>query len=481
MDERDAVLLDNFFPEPTYVTLRKGYAVHATGMSGTIKTLMEWSGPTGRKLKAAVGGEIFDVTSSGAVGAAEVTGLASDEWEWVNFGTAGGNFLLAVNGSDDPQNYDGTTWATTPAITGSGLTASNLSGIAVHKSRVWFIEKDTLNAWYLPVNSIGGTATKQAMGAIFKLGGSLQAIGTMSRDSGDGVDDYLAFVSSRGQVAVYQGTDPDSATTWALVGVYRIGYPIGKRCVLEVGGDLAITTSDGVVSLMKMMELDRAASGRAAITDKIQNLFNRAVLSYQSNFGWQGIVYPKGTRAIFNIPLNTSEFHQYVMNTITGAWCRFKNMNAACWGLMGDDLYFGGTDGKVYLADTGYTDNTGILTAQMRTAWNYFKSRGRNKLFQLYRPVIQTNGSPSVLMAMNTDFQELDPTGTADIGNVTSSLWGTDNWGTATWAGDGSVTALWNGAGNIGYCGAIVMKVTSEGQSFLVNSFDVQATMGGAL
>jgi hypothetical protein len=43
-------------------------------------------------------------------------------------------------------------------------------------------------------------------------------------------DDYAAFITSEGQVAVYSGADPASSTTWSLVGVFDIGAPIGRRC-----------------------------------------------------------------------------------------------------------------------------------------------------------------------------------------------------------------------------------------------------------
>jgi len=479
MDERDAVLMDNFFPEPTYVRLRGGYSSYATGMGAfPVRTLMEWSGPGSRELKAVCNGSIYDVTAPGPVASAEVSSLTNSDWQWTNFSTAGGDFIVACNGADDVLNYDGSAWSE-PVI--SGVTSANLIYPCIHKGRLWFVENNTTNAWYLPSASIAGAASKQALGQFYRLGGKLVAIGSLSRDSGDGVDDYLAFLSSRGEVAIYQGTDPNSIDTWALVGVYYIGYPIGGRPMIKIGGDQAVITSDGVVSLMKMMELDRAAADRAEITNKIQNLFNRAVLAYQGNFGWQGTVYPQGTQVLINIPVNTQQYEQYVMNTITGSWCRYTNMNAVTWGLMGDDLYFGDANGTVYLADSGFQDNGGVISGQFRTAWNYFKSRGRNKLFQLYRPIVQTNGTPSVSLAMNTDFQAMDPSTAAAIGGVNQSLWGVDSWGTATWSGDGAVTALWEAAGNIGYCGAIVLKVQSNGQSFIVNSFDVQASWGGAL
>lgn len=478
MDERDALILENFFPEPSYLVLRRGYAAHATGMTGTIETLAEWAGPSSRKLKAAVGTDIYDVTSAGAVGAAELTGLTNARWQWVNFKTSGGSFLVIANGADSVRNYDGTSW-TTPAIT--NVTSSTLINVVSFKSRLWFVQTDTTLAWYLPVNSIAGAAASQDLGPQFKLGGKLVAIGTMSQDAGDGPDDYLCFLSSRGEIAIYQGTDPTSATTWALVGTYRVGFPIGNRPMIDVGGDLAIITSDGVVSVVKMMQVDRSVAETAAITSKIQNLFNASVRSYGANFGWMGIVYPKSTAVYFNIPISSARFDQYVMNTITGAWCTYSSMNGACWGLLGDDLYFGGTDGKVYKADTGAQDNGGSITANLKTAWNYFKSRGTNKLFTFYRPVLQTNGQPSVTLAMNTDFNDFAPSGPITIGGAVATTWDSAQWDTGAWSGDQTLSTNWENPQAIGYCGSIRLQAVANGQNLIINSFDVQAQPGGPI
>lgn len=479
MDPRDALILDNIFPQPSYASMRGGYVSHATGMSGTIKTLMQWGGGSSNKLKAGVNGKIYDVTSAGAVGAAEVSGLSVDVWQWCNFATAAGTFLVACNGTDAVRNYDGTSW-TSPSITGPSSSAAFIQ-VVPFKSRLWFVEKNTQDAWYLPTTSIAGAATKFPLGGQFKLGGKLQQIGTLSKDAGDGSDDYLVFLSSKGEMSIWQGTDPSSATTFALVGNYRIGTPVGPRAMVDVAGDLGVISSDGVVSVNVMMRNDRASSSKAAITDKIQNLFNYYVTSYGSLDGWMPLVYPRGNWALFNIPLSSTQYVQLVMNAITGAWCRFTNMNAYCWGLLGDDIYFGGTNGTVYKADTGYTDNSGVITASLKTAWNYFGQRGKQKLFTLIRPVISTNGQPSILMNLNVDFQDVPPTGTISAAAPSNSLWGIAQWGTGVWAGDATIVTNWNSPLALGYCGAVRMTITSSGSSFILNSFDVQMQAGGAL
>lgn len=474
----DANILTNIIPYPTSCKVRGGYESYATGMSGSIETLMEWAGNSSRKFFAANGEYVYNISSSGAVGAADISGLTNARWQYVNFATSGGNFLVMVNGADAPRNYDGTTWATTPAITGP--TAADLIHIWVWKSRLWFVEKNSRSAWYLPVNSIGGAATELDLGGQFQRGGYLMAGGRFSYDAGSGPDDYLVFISDQGEVLVYQGTDPSSSTTFSLVGRFIVGSPIGRRCMLQVGGDLAIITVDGIVSLIKSMPVDRSAIQAAAITNKIQDLFNEYARDYRSNFGWQGQIYPLNSYVLFNIPFSSTEYRQLVMNTETGSWCEFQNQNSVCWGMYNDRIYFGGTDGIVYVADSGAQDNGGIINFDYQGAFNNFGAKSRKKFFHLIRSLILSNGSPVILQTMNVDFSNVEPTGTLNPVAPASSTWDTAEWDDGMWGGQNS-SYQWASVGQIGAWGTPRIKGALNGVTLEFNSFEIKATIGGVL
>lgn len=476
----DANILVNVIPYPTYCAARRGYESYAPGMSGSIETLMEWAGPSSRKFFAVNGGNIYDISSAGAVGAADVTGLSNNRLQTINFTTSGGHFLMAFNGDDDPQNYDGSEWATTPAITGSGLTASDLIYPWSWKSRLFMVEKNSTNVWYLPVNSIGGTATKIDFGPQLQLGGNIVAGGSVSGDAGDGVDDFLCVVSNRGEILIYQGTDPSSANTFQRKGRYTFAPPIGRRCLLNVAGDLAVITIDGIVSVLQGMQLERSALKSRAITNKIQSLFNDYARDYRSNFGWQGQIYPLASYVLFNIPFSSTEYRQLVMNTETGSWCEFQNQNGACWGLYNDHLYFGGVDGIVYRADSTLQDGGAPIAFDYQGAFSHFGAKSRTKLFHLIRSLILTNGSPAILQAMNVDFADVEPTGTITPTAPASSVWGGAQWGSGTWGGVNSFYQ-WASVGQIGAWGAPRVKGALNGVSLQFNSFEITYTVGGIL
>jgi len=479
MPPQDALILENIVPDQSNVMVRRGNEEHAdTGTGFPIDTMMQWAGPANNKLFAAVQTEIYNVTNPGTTGAADVTGQSNGRYVYTMFATSGGNFLVLVNGADACLNYDGTTW-TTPAIT--NVSSSSLTWVVAHKARLWFAQEGTTDAWYLPAASIAGAAVKFPLGSVFQLGGYLIAIGALSQDSGNGLDDYLCFFSSNGEVAVYQGTDPASSATWSLVGTFALARPVGTRPILKVGGDIALISDAGVISVMKALNMDKAALARAAITDKISPLFNGLAASYGTNYGWQSFSYPKSNWAIFNIPIseNTRQI-QLVMNTLNGSWCSFTGWNANNFALLGADLYFGGNTGKVYLADTGYMDDGAAILARYKGAFNYLGNRGTNKYPTLARPVYQSNGTPSIQLGIDVDFSDVDPGSTLDVPAVIAG-WDAGEWDSALWSGNYDYITQWQTVGGFGYCVSLRLNILVKGQSFILNSFDMQAQVGGPI
>lgn len=473
MKATDAVVMDNFFPEGNYARLRKGYASHGTGMTLAVQTLMTYHALNGsEKLFAGANAVIWDATSSGAATSDYSTAITVNKWQWINFSNAGTLYLLAVNGTDAPLKYNGSAWSVN-SITGSISSSSNIINIFQHKERVWLVEKNKLDVWYLASQAISGAATKLPLGGVFAKGGQVVAGGTLSTDSGSGIDDLIVFVTDNGEAAVYQGTNP--ASDFLLIGVYEIGEVVGPRCVFKIGGDLVVITTSGAVPMSEVIRSDISKGKAFAITAKIADKFSDAVQAYKANFGWQGFVYPNGHYAIVNVPeAEGARQKQYIQNTLTGAWCRFVGLNANCWGLLNDELYFGGNSGVVYKADTTLQDAGGQIEGEMKTAFNACGSYGQNKFFKSIRPLLITSGVIDVLAGVNVDFNDTAPTGVASATSAgTVGIWGTSTWGNCVWGGAGILIRKWLTVGQIGTTVASRIKVAANGVSVQVNGFDV--------
>lgn len=483
MDPTDAVSLVNWYARTSDVIVRYGHSQYATGFPTHVESVMAYNGANTSKLFGVSNNNIYDATAGGAIGAASVTGLSSSRWEHINVSTTGGNFLYAVNGSNTPYIYDGSTWtsvtaSSTPAIT--GVTTTLLDHINLHKSRVWFIEKNTLRTWYLPVDSVGGAANSINFRAIAKRGGYLVAMGTWTIDGGNGIDDLAVWITSEGEVIIYAGTDPSDATAWSLVGVYQIGAPIGKRCMMKWQGDLLIITKDGVVPLSASLQSSRGAP-KVALTNKIQSAISSATTTYGSNFGWDLEYFAEQNMLVVNVPVATNtNIEQYVMNTITKAWSRFTGWHANCWEIFSSKLYFGGNGfiGKAW--DTLY-DNSADISATAIQAYNYFGTRGRQKRFTMMRPILMTNGSLDVYAGINTDFQDMGSTALITFTPTGQALWDSAVWDVDLWAAYEIPQNAWQGASGIGFCGAPRLQVQSGGVTARWVATDIVMEQGGVL
>lgn len=430
MPKLRAVQLKNWFPQPGYLEIRKGWQRHSrisSGSTTSIETVMSWNGPDTQKMFMAGGSAIYDCTTSGTASSV-VTGLSNARFQWTNMTTAAGHYLVICNGADAPRNYNGSTWST-PSFTGTGITATDFIQPLVHKKRLWFVIQNSTDAAYLGTDAISGSATKFSVGANFDRGGYLQAITTWTLDGGTGPDDYMVFISSEGQVAVYSGTDPATADTWSLVGVYNLAKPIGRRCFTKYGTSPLLLTESGVLQLAMALNNEEAQLKVTSLTQHIVPAINAAAKSYGSNWGWELCVYPRGTRLIMNIPTeeNTAA-KQYVMNTLTGAWCEFDGHDANCFHVFDGDLYFGYNEGAVAKADQTGADGQNPIVAVGQTAYDAGGGLGRQKRYTMVQPLIYTEGTTRVSVGISTDFVETQSISTPVGAVPATALWDSAEW-----------------------------------------------------
>lgn len=482
MDEKDAVIMDNWWPTTGDVMVRPGWDEHRTALGDQVESLMPYNAPEGGDiLFAAAGSSIYDATNATAVGSAEVSGLTNARFQHVNFTNSDGDtYLIAVNGADLALYYNGSSWidvdqSSVPAIT--GVDTDDFIGVMVHKRRVWFVEKDTLNAWYLPVNAVGGAAEKFSLAGIANLGGYLMAINTWTLDAGQGPDDYWVGVTSEGQAIVYQGTDPASSTTWGLVGVWLIGSPIGRRCLQRYQGDLLVMCIDGLLPLSKALISSRV-NPKVAVSDKISGAMSNSATVYRENYGWESIFLPGADMLLVNVPVETGQNQQqYSMNTITGAWTRFTGILSNCWCVFNDDFYFGGDEFVGKFWDTT-SDNGSNINADLLTAFNYLGSRSDLKLFGMARPVISSDGVPAVQMNISVNYDTSIPPVDISFTPSTQAVWDGGVWDSAIWGGGDSIFLDWQGVSGIGFCAAARVLAISQGISTRLQSIDITFQKG---
>ncbi len=472
-----ATVLDNFIAENGEVTLRNGFSEHATGMPADVESLMAYSAAGTRKLFAAAGSGIYDVTSSGAAGGAAVSGLANARFSHVMYGTTSGSYLVTCNGADGVREYNGSAWST---ATITGVAAADLNFVTEHKGRLWFIEKESLSLWYLATNAIAGAATEFPVGTLCKDGGTLVAASSWSLDAGDGQDDLFVLVTSEGEVLIYGGTDP--ASDYALIGIYKTARPIGPRCLSKYGGELVIQTRSGPVACSELMH--SVAVDDQKFAELVRSDFVAAAVNAGTSFGWQTHLYSSRGWLMFNIPVSyaTETFRQYVLNE--GAWFRFREMPALCWSELDGSLYFGAAGGVVHKADDSEAsgDNDEPVIGRVLWAWSRFGTAGSKK-FNMARPHMNADAAPTLYMQMMTDYEISPPSNQPTISDASSGeAWDEGDWDITAWAGSLNNYSQWIGISGEGHVGALYAQIETKAlEVFTVNAVEISFEQGGVL
>lgn len=540
--------LDNYFPTAQGARLRNGATKHAT-LDAQVARFLTYTSGNIDKFFAATAADLFEISSPADVDTTptpSLTGLHSGDWSGVQFGTAGGNYMVAVNGIDHGVYYDGTaviplldeavnaleydaltgdfaiadtvtggtsgataeilgiapTSATAGtlyigAITGTfqdnealtdgatgaatsdipsgtssastitvtGVATGDLAQVWMNKERLFFVQRDTLKAWYLPVESIGGTATEINFSSIFRKGGSLMFGANWSLDSGDGMDDKCVFVTDQGEVAVYSGTDPSSASTWGLEGIYQIGAPLNKHAHFSLGGELMIVTKDGIFALSQAIARAYADVIANAITAPVEDRWRQDVGENSTAANVNVIMWhSRGELLISTDAIAGAGPVSFVANTRIGAWSRYVGWEVKSGTVFADEMYFGDSDGLVLKAETGGNDNGTAYTGQYIAKFSNMGGAGRkvaNHLSLLTRATVDVKFSAKVfgdyeLGDLSSNYVLPDPPG--------SSTWGTGEWGSAVWGGGDQLFGRqkWKSVGGQGVSLAPGIAMTSN-------------------
>lgn len=426
-----AKVLDNFICTTTGIKARGGAFKHAT-LNAAVTSLFRYDSGS-EILFGATASEITDISAPAdpdVAVTADVTGQTSGDYTAQQFGTAGGDYLYAVNGADKPQLFDGSTWtaidgASTPAIT--GVTTTAISHVWSYANRLFFVEKNTMTAHYLPVDSIGGAVSQFSLAGVFKKGGSLLFGASWSMDAGDGLDDKCVFVSTEGEIAVYQGTNPGSASEWSLAGRYDMPRPLGKNSHIQTGGDLLVATEAGLIPVSAALRLDVAAQTNGAVSARIAPYWQD-----NSQPGAEMVKLPAQNILLVSQP-GSLEASMLCVNLQTGAWSRFTGWDAECMSVFGNFGFYGNADGAVYRMNSGGSDDGSIYTCRCLYNFDGMGAYGQTKTARQARYTFQSGGPYTAKLVMKANFDETVSSPPPSPDDYTIDAWDVGEWDVAEW------------------------------------------------
>lgn len=494
MDPASALELVNVFPSASAPAVRLGYVNFIDpALSDSVTFLAAYNRTNGTsELIAATDTTLDSISSAGVV--TSLTGTTtptSGEWQTVTF--AGRIYLC--NGVNNTQVYNGTTIAD---VTFTGVGIDDLINVCVYKERLYFVEANTTKVWYggLQVTGTGGAPalTSFDFGFVFSRGGYLVGIGSYSNSNNVAAQDYFYACSSEGEIVFYSGTYAGDPTTWGLVAKFYIGKPLGYRAFVRVNNDVWIITRQGIVPVSALFQSD-PESALQSLSRKVNPLISAAANSFPFDHQWSGFFWPQGRRVYISIPSTGGACYFLVYSLDLKSWTTFRlysDSHALSSCLYLDLPFYGADSGMVYKGETGLCDafdgtNGESINYDIRTAFNYFDSRGNYKTFKDIRPLLETKKGISLRLGIDTDFQRQSTLPAISTAPGAFTSWSTTGgpsssgyvpWGSA-WSSPTSYVFDRFATKGQGHCGAIRCSGSIKNATLKFLAFEVRFDLGG--
>lgn len=478
MPPQDCIYCDNLMPSEYGLRLRKGYAEWANGIAGEVRTIIPFEGQSSDaaedRLWCVTEDGIYNVTLSNTIAPVAVVDFPNQGveagWgvstEFTN--DAGERILQYADGANGLHQYDESTglW-TIPAPT--GVDPAKVAFVTLWKNRLWYIENDSGDAWYLGLDASTGAATKFTFASKFTHGGDLRGLWSWTIDGGAGVDDYLIAISRGGDVLVYSGSDPDLAD-FSLVGSFFIGeVPESRRLAVEYAGDLYLLSTYGITSLRDLLQGAGIVDVASSPSAKISRFLRQLVQDNKDQRNWGLFIHPADGFLQVITPFSANkEPTQYTQNLLTSAWGRWEGVPINCAQTWNGNYMFGTLDGQVYIYD-GTLDNTLLdgtggdpINFDILTSFQAPGNHGTWKNVGFIRTVGVLAGTAAINVKAVYDYDvgaQLRPP--PPLQSSGESLWDEAIWDTNVWDFGLQAANFPTGALGIGRSVAIGMKGSS--------------------
>ena len=385
------------------------------------------------------GGSTPRITRSGSTCAIQTT-ARSGPVRPIDTSAASGTFSAERTAHPTYWNVgagsDGVSLITGPADS-NVVDGRNLSYVWKYRNRLYFIEKDSMNAWYLGIDSVGGLLKQIPLSGSATGGGSLIFGAVWSLDAGDGdrrqkrvrhdarrvADLYRNRPGRSGQLAARRALpdEPAARHERAYHDRRRFADRHGRRHHADQSGDHqeCRPARTGHADAHDQAALAPAGSSQARLALDDQKV-GRVRCHLRRRVRWR----PRDRFCL-------------VANNATGAWARFVGYDATCFIHLRDDFFFGTQDGIVMQADrTGYDDGNHMKIPYVATlvgGWETFGAPSAQVVWYQSRAVFITSAIQQFnpQLSVTTDYLITIPTPPPpSLGSAASDdLWDIGTWG----------------------------------------------------
>ena len=500
MPAQDCLWSNNIMPSEYGLRMRKGYTEWANGITGAVRTIIPFEGQaadsaTDRLWAVSENGiwnvSLYNTTTPNQDVVFAVQGDEAGYGVFTEFtNDASERYLMYADASNGLHRYQENVGWDIPPIVSEDLSfdVANVAFVMAWKNRLWFVEQDSGDAWYLPPDAIQGTVTKFTFGSKFTHGGELMGLWNWTVDGGDGIDDFLVAISRGGDVLVYHGTDP-ILPDFGLRGSYFIGeVPESRRLGVEYGGDLYVLSTYGITSIRDLLQGHEPTHIKGSPSAKISRFLRAAVQIGKDKFQWAMHINPSdGFLQVVTPPDTNGVRLQYNQNLLTNGWGRWVGVPLNCAETWNGDYYFGTDDGQVFLYD-GELDGNLLdgtigepISFDLLTSFQAPQSHATYKRVGIIRPIGILAGTASINVKAIYDYDlstilKAPPV----LGTGENSIWDTGIWDKDVWDYTLTGASLPVGAAGIGRAFAVAMKGSSATRLNILG-WDVMYTEGDYL
>lgn len=446
MPGEECIVATNILPEDFGCEVRDGYVEWANGWTGDFaKTVITFEGNTRAEDQLWVANDegIWNVTVQGTTSPVQELVWPSSAGQagvcsYINFTNDGlDRFILLCDGENGYYVWTQSTglW-TQGSFSGGSVAVELLNFVMVWKERVWFVQRDSALAWYLPTGSFSGVAAEFNFGAQFRFGGQLVSLHNWTLDGGLGIDDHLVGISGAGDVIIYAGTDPADAGTFGLVGSWYVGeVPFGNRIASEFSGELYIMCVQGLLAMSQVLNGANVKDDKTYVTAKVAPYMRKVLDTTASEFGWQVHVHPKQSLLFINTPPRFAKpqiaFTLYFGSMAWGIIRGLDKSHTANW--QGDVYWTDNTRNKIFV-QRGFVDAVYIapdidgqpqaIEWDLLTAYTSLEKPATYKRVQYIRPMFVGSGAPAFNVKAVYDFDIHEISAAPAFSIAENALWG---------------------------------------------------------
>lgn len=343
-------------------------------------------------------------------------------------------FLSNLDAADCARVWDGSSWSAWN-FTYGGSALGSYTAINYRSRAYIFVDQ---KMYYGAVSAVSGATTEVDLGDIFDQAGGISWAAVFPFSNSNINDTYLAFGTRSGEILVYSGSYPASAT-WSLVQKFTVDPGLGNNAILRFKNDVWILTRTGIVSLGALLTSGVTESIEYSPSYPINDYWSRLSANYSSGIwgaDWASICYwPEKNRIYVLLPGSLDESGTYdgathticSYNTLTRAWSLWAvtNIGEDSFGSLTyyqNAVYLSAQNAIMKIDPTVFKDET-YSGASSYSAYPYvidgaysdFGTRNKGKRIHAISPLFRTDFAGSkVGVKVTADMGRLE-SGTANV------------------------------------------------------------------